>query len=101
MPGRGLRGVLRPHPVMKNLCSHRTHAEAPYILWAQRGPRLPAGQMQEPVTASQVAPAEQLQAWAQSNPKKPAGQAADKSSIDKRLRGQRTLPCTQLTMPTP
>lgn len=47
----------------------------PHALWAQRGPRRPAGQRQVPLTASQGVPAAQSQAPWQSNPKKPAGQA--------------------------
>lgn len=48
----------------------------PHALWAQRGPRRPAGQRQVPLTASQGVPAVQSQARWQSSPKKPAGQAA-------------------------
>lgn len=55
---------------------YTTQSGRPHALWAHRGPWRPAGQRQEPLTASQGAPAAQSQARRQSSPKKPAGQAA-------------------------
>lgn len=83
-------------PPQRTHAPHSTQDGTPYILWAQRGPQRPAGQIQEPVTASQGAPAEQLQALPQSNPKKPAGQATNRDGNHKRPRARDPCPaCTQ------